>query len=297
MQDIQNILTLQSPENALPVIFDSPHSGHIYPDDFGYSCGFDILRMIEDRYVDELFSKAPAFGATLLTALFPRSYIDANRAIDDIDESLIKGKWPHHIHGAANPSIRSDSGIGLISRLARPGAPIYNRALSAEEIMGRIKNYYEPYHNTIRSELEKAHYIYGQFWHINCHSMPSSSAYPKYKTSLIGNAIKPSDIVLGDRDGQSCSRDFLYMMRDFWQEQGMIVTINDPFKGVELVSRYAQPTRGKNSLQIEINRALYMNEDTGEKSKDFDKIKNKCTDMIAHCTNFAQSHLNNLAAD
>ncbi len=294
---IENILECITPNNALPVIFDSPHSGTAYPKNFNYSCDLNNLRKIEDAYIDDLFSAAPNMNAQFLTALFPRSYIDVNRAIDDIDHTLIDGNWPAHIHGDITPTSRSDSGIGLISRLIKPGMPIYNRLLCPDEIMNRVKTYYEPYHDTLCTLLNNAYYAYGKFWHINCHSMPSSSAYPKRKPTLLGNIIRPSDIVLGDSDGRTCSREFLHTLRDFWTNKGYRVTINDPFKGVELVNRYSRPTQGKNSIQIEINRALYMNEETGEKNKNYETLKTHCTEMIQTCTVFAQNNLTNLAAD
>lgn len=292
-----DIFTLHSPKNALPVIFDSPHSGTIYPENFKYDCDLHALRRVEDKYVDELFARAPDYGAELLLALFPRSYVDVNRAADDVDDTLFEGAWPKDVHGAIKPSSRSNSGIGLIARLVKSGLPIYARNLTPDEIMNRVKTYYEPYHETLCDILDTAYYNHGQFWHINCHSMPNSAAYPKQNIAMIGGSQQPSDIVLGDRDGQSCGRDFLYELRDFWRSKGYRVTINDPFKGVELISRYAQPTRGKNSVQIEINRSLYMNEKTGEKSRNFDVIKNDCTEMIRFCTAFAQSKLTRIAAD
>jgi len=293
----ENVLTLQKPENTLPVIFDSPHSGTIYPKDFDHICKRDDLKKIEDSYVDELFSSAPQYGATLLTALFPRSYIDPNRADDDIDETLLGQPWPYEKYGSIRPTSRSDSGIGLIYRLAKPGTAIYNHPLSTEEIMNRVKNYYEPYHDTLCTTLNEAYYAYGQFWHINCHSMPNSAAYPKRNITLSGDRQKPSDIVLSDHNGKTCNQDFIQHLKEFWQNKNFKVTINDPFKGAELIERYAQPTRGKNCVQIEINRALYMNEFTGEKSQNFSRIKGHCTDMIQHCTSFAKRNLNSLAAD
>ena len=292
-----DILRFIEPQNALPVVFDSPHSGNIYPDDFGYSCNEKDLKRIEDAFVDELFSPAPEYGASLLCALFPRTYIDVNRARNDIDENLFDGAWPEEHFGSIDPSHRSDSGIGLISRIIKPGTPIYSRDLTPDEIMNRIRTYYDPYHDTLCTALNDAYYNHGQFWHINLHSMPSSSAYPKRAVSLIDSQIKPSDIVLGDLDGRTCNRDFLYGLRDFWAKQGYTVTINDPFKGVELISRYAQPTRGKNSVQIEINRSLYMNEKTGKKKTDYQSFKTDCSGMIKFCTEFAQSKLTQIAAD
>ncbi|MGH1377583.1 MAG: N-formylglutamate amidohydrolase [Alphaproteobacteria bacterium] len=292
-----NILQIRTPDNALPVIFDSPHSGRSYPKDFNYTCSLSDLRRLEDPYVDDLFSDAPALNAHLLSALFPRSYIDVNRANDDIDDLLFEGTWPQETYGEINPSSRSNSGVGLIGRLIKPGNPIYSSKLTPEEIMNRVKNYYEPYHDTLCTTLNDAYYNHGQFWHINCHSMPSSSAYPRKNITLIGNKKEPSDIVLGDLDGKTCSREFIYELRQFWLNKGYRVTINDPFKGVELISRYSQPTRGKNSIQIEINRNLYINEDTYEKNNNFDAVKNDCTEMIRLCTHFAKSRLTNIAAD
>ena len=294
---VDGILTYCEPENALPVIFDSPHSGNIYPEDFKYDCPLETLQRLEDAHVDALFSDAPDHRAPLLCAHFPRSYIDVNRARNDIDENLFRGAWPEEHFGAIAPSVRSDSGIGLISRIIRPGQPIYRHNLDAQEIMNRIRTYYDPYHDTLCTALNDAYYNHGQFWHINLHSMPSGSALPKRAIKLTDGQSKPSDIVLGDLDGRTCSREFIYGLRDFWTERGYRVTINDPFKGVELIARYSQPTRGKNSVQIEINRALYMDEKTGVKLPRYSSFKGQCTDMIQFCTDFAQHQRTEIAAD
>lgn len=293
----QDILECFHSDNPLPVIFDSPHSGHIYPADFQYACHVDTLRKIEDRYVDDLFAEAPNHNAVLLNALFPRSYIDVNRAIDDIDHTLIEGEWPFETHGTTNPTNRSYSGIGLIARLTKPGMPIYNRHLTVDEIMNRITKYYEPYHDTLCTLLDDAYYRYGTYWHINCHSMPSTSAYPKRHITMMGNTPKPSEIVIGDLDGSSATREFTHFLRDFWTHKGYRTTVNDPFKGVEIIHRYSLPTRGKNSVQIEINRSLYMDEETGAQNKNYEVIKGHCTEMIRECITFAQNHLTRLAAD
>lgn len=294
---MHNIYTLHSPAKTLPVVFDSPHSGRVYPQDFNYSCDFNDLKKIEDTSVDDLFSAAPKHGASLLLAEFPRSYIDVNRARDDIDDSLVTEISPTPELGKLNPTSRSDAGIGLISRLIKPGIPIYNRTLSAAEIINRITTYYDPYHNALEKLLDVAYYNYGAFWHINCHSMPAASAYPRKNIMMSGSAPLPSDIVLGDRDGQTCGRDFLYALRDFWKTQGFRVTINDPFKGVELIRRHAQPTRGKNCVQIEINRALYMNEVTGERLENYAEFKAITEKMIDFTCTFARSKLTLMAAD
>lgn len=296
-EEQQGVYALYKPaQNAAPVILDSPHSGDTYPQDFDYACTRSDLESIKDAYVDELFEEAPKYNATLLCALFPRSYIDVNRARDDIDDMLIDGAWPTQ-YDPIRPTMRSHSGIGLINRLIRPGAPIYDHKLSADEIMDRVKNYHDPYHETLRTTLEDAYYNHGAFWHINCHSMPSNSAYPKRNMTLIGGKKCPSDIVLGDRDGRTCNHDFVMAMRKFWEDLGYRVTINDPFKGVQLIEQYARPTHRKNSLQIEINRSLYMNEQTRQKNEHFDALKEHCTDMVKFCTAFAENTRIQMAAD
>lgn len=295
--NVPDVLTLIKPKIAMPVVFDSPHSGRHYPDDFQYACAYSALEKIEDRHVDDLLLDAPDYGAYLLHAHFARTYIDVNRARDDIDPALTSGAWPRDKYGEVYPSKRSDAGIGLVNRLVKPGLPIYDRALSAEEIMVRILKYYDPYHNTLSALLDDLYYRFGQFWHINCHSMPSASAYPKQNIMMVGHRPKPSDIVLGDLDGQTCGRDYLYTLRDFFKSKGLRVTINDPFKGVELIGRYSQPTRGRNSVQIEINRALYMNEETGEKSENYNKTKELMTQVISFTCAFAQDKLGSIAAD
>ena len=259
---MSNPFTIAAPATPLPLIFDSPHSGTHYPDDFAYVCAFGDLQRAEDRFVDELFACAPEYGGVLLCAHFPRSYIDVNRGIDDIDPVILAESWPH---GEINPSSRSDAGIGLIRRLVRPGMPLYDQPLSVAAISHRIENYYKPYHAALEKLMNEAHYNFGQVWHINCHSMPSASARPKQPIGINGYGGLETDFVLGDRDGTSCDLDFTHALRDFLRGLGYTVTINDPFKGVELVHRYSAPARGLHSLQIEINKALYMNEDTSEK--------------------------------
>ncbi len=285
------------PEDALPVIFDSPHSGTQIPDNFKHDCDRDDLRSTEDSYVCDLFSSAPNYKAAFLKALFTRSYIDVNRSADDIDPLIFTGTWPAGEFGQIVPTNRSDSGIGLIPRLIKPGRPIYNRHLNPREIKNRIDEYYTPYHTMLEELLENAFYHYGAFWHINCHSMPNNSAYPKHPIALAGKKAIPADIVLSDRNGNSCNKAFAHALRDFWSALGYRVAINDPFKGAELITRYAHPTRGKNSLQIEINRTLYMCEETRERNQNYNVIKDHCTEMTRFCTEYAQNHLRQIAAD
>jgi len=293
---MKSVLSVKKPKtNTLPLIFDSPHSGNHYPSDFDHACDALTLERAEDTFVDDLFEAAPDHGAHLLLAHFPRSYIDVNRKADDIDTELLAEEWNGDFD--IKPTNRSDAGIGLIRRLVRPGIPVYNRDLTSEEIIHRIEKYYRPYHERLADLIEDAHYNYGQAWHINCHSMPSSSAYPKRPIALMGNKAKASDFVLGDRDGTTCDPAFTRTLRDFIKNLGYTVTINDPFKGVELVEKYSNPTRGYHSIQIEINKALYLNEQTNERNANYDKLKSHITDITAFIAQQIESRLINLAAD
>lgn len=290
---MNKIFSLIEPEKPLPLIFDSPHSGHAYPEDFKYICDLKDLRKSEDAFVDDLFSAAPDHGGTLLSALFPRSYIDVNRAIDDIDPQVIDGQWPEPI----NPTARSNAGIGLIWRLARPGIPIYDAPLSVGEAQARIAKSYTKYHLALEKTIQDAYYNFGQVWHINCHSMPASSAYPKRPMSAASRAPVATDFCLGNRDGTSCSLDFTRQVRAFLQGLGYSVTLNDPFKGVELIQRHSDPLRGKHALQIEINRALYMNEETGEKNNNYKVLKANIEKLIQFCAAYVTANLQSQAAD
>jgi len=290
---MDKIFTISKPDNPLPLIFDSPHSGAHYPEDFDYACSFALLERAEDKYVDELFSCAPDYGGALLCALFPRSYIDVNRAECDIDPDLLEEEYPE----AINPTARSDAGIGLIRRLVKPGVPVYERDLSTREVQRRIETCYHPYHDALQRLIDEAHYNFGKIWHINCHSMPSSSARPRQAIGIIGSRSKAVDFCLGDRDGTSCSKEFTHSLRDFLKSMGYSVTINDPFKGVELVARHSQPARGRHSLQLEINKALYMDEEKNTKSVGYDALQGNIQKLIAFCADYVESQLVDLAAD
>src|SRR5262245_24003392 len=133
--EIPGVLWRRDPEAAeVPLVFDSPHSGSHYPEDFRFSCPLDVLRTAEDTYVDELYAAAPKFGATLLAAVFPRSYLDTNRAVDDLDTTLVDGPWPSPL----KPSHKTRAGLGLVRRVARTGTPIYDRKLTVGEILARV---------------------------------------------------------------------------------------------------------------------------------------------------------------
>ena len=144
--EIPGVLWRRDPRAAeVPLVFDSPHSGSEYPEDFRFCCSLDVLRTAEDAYVDELYAAAPELGATLIGAVFPRSYLDPNRAADDLDNMHFDGTWPTPL----SPSHRARAGLGLVRRVARPGIPIYDRKLTAAEVMARVDRCHTPYHRVL----------------------------------------------------------------------------------------------------------------------------------------------------
>lgn len=274
------LVQIEPSDPAAPLVFDSPHSGIDYPVDFGCAAPMSILRTAEDTHIDDIFGAAPAHGATLIAALFPRSYIDVNRDALDIDPTLLADAWP----GELKPGEKTKLGMGLIRRLAQPELPMYDRLLPAAEIQARIDTYYRPYHATVKHALDRAWQRFGAVWHINCHSMGSVGS-----AMTSDGAKRRPDFVLGDRDGTTCSADFTDAVYRWLKDRGHNVTVNDPYKGVELVRLYSDPARRRHSLQIEINRALYMDEATREPNAGYAPLKSEMTALIAFLASWARS--------
>jgi N-formylglutamate deformylase len=264
--------TLRLPEGeAVPLICDSPHSGVLYPDDFGYAVPFEQLRAGEDTDVHVLWQALPSVGATLLAAEFPRSYIDPNRDVEDIDPAMLDGTWPTPL----NPGEKTRLGIGLIWRDAKKNgkAPIYARKLPVAEIQKRIATYHAPYHAAMREHIEAAFARFGTVYHLNLHSMPADS----YEGLQIQSDHPLADFVLGDRDGSTAAPEFTAMVAEALKKRGFSVAINDPFKGVALIARLGRPAERRHSIQIEVHRGLYMNEITRERSANFNALQDALT--------------------
>ena len=255
--------TLQPGRAAL--LLDSPHSGAIYPPDFRPACPMSALRAAEDTDVDALWDFAPSMGVALLQAHFPRSYIDVNRALDEVDPSMLEGPWV----GPVIDSSKVRLGKGLIWRQLDDGTPVYDRLLPVDEVRRRIKHCWKPYHALLDDAIATAHARHGKVIHLNCHSMPSvahtySTEHP-FETH--------ADFVLGDRDGTSANPALTHWIEVFLNSCGYTVSVNHPYKGVEIVRRHGRPLERCHSIQLEVNRRLYMNEATFDRRPEFEQVR------------------------
>ena len=278
--------TLRLPEaNPIPLVCDSPHSGTKYPADFRYALPFEQLRAGEDTDVHVLWEGLPGVGATLLAAEYPRTYIDPNRDIEDLDAAMLDAPWP----GPVQPSEKTRLGIGLIWREAGPDGrkPIYDRSLSVAEVQNRIAAYHAPYHAAMREHIEGAYARFGAVWHLNLHSMPANS----YEGLQIKSDHPLADFVLGDRDGTTCAPEFTAIVAEALRKRGFRVAINDPFKGVALIARLGRPAERRHSLQIELHRGLYMDERTRERSTGFAALQNALSDVAREIAAYIKTQI------
>ncbi len=282
-QTVSGILFAQLPdEDALPVVIDSPHSGLKYPPDFQPTAAPAAILTTCDRYVDELWGAAPQLGATLIAALFPRAYIDPNRSAKDLDPELLQGPWP----GTVDGSDYTRRGMGLIRRLALPGVPLYERKLAVAEVESRLACYYRPYRERLAQAIETAVARHGRVWHFNCHSMKSQGN----AMNTDSGSLRP-DFVLSDRHGTTCELRFTRWFAAQLIGMGYTVKINEPYQGGDLVASFGRPREGRNSLQIEINRALYLDEGTYQKNAGFDPLVRNLTSLLAAMADYVRAEL------
>ncbi len=251
-----------------PFIFASPHSGRDYPADLLNATRLDplTLRRSEDCFVDELFAAAPAHGAPLLRALFPRAYCDVNRDPGELDPALFLEAPPAN---AMSRSPRVHAGLGVIARVVRDGAEIYRRRLPLAEARRRLESLHAPYHAALSELLETTRATFGKAVLIDCHSMPSQAA--------VGGV----DIILGDRYGSSCSADLTTFAARTLAELGFSVARNNPYAGGYTAETYGAPARGIHVLQIELNRAAYLDELKLERLASFPALKSRLDRFIA----------------
>ena len=259
------------------LVLDSPHSGVSYPADFGHCCDFNLLRMAEDTHVEKLYDFAPALGVTWIEALFPRSYLDANRNVTEIDVSLFDEPWPDPIETDQSTLTKVNLGKGLIWRCTDDGAPLYDRKLTVAEVRNRIETCWKPYHQAVAAAIAAAHARHGYNIHINCHSMPAIAS--QFATGFPG--MVHADFVVGDRDGTTADPRLSHRICDWLRSLGYSVDYNHPYKGVELVRRYGDPARNRHSIQLEVNRGLYMDEKTLEPTPGFGKLRAALQSLVA----------------
>ncbi|MEM9575786.1 MAG: N-formylglutamate amidohydrolase [Pseudomonadota bacterium] len=260
---------------TIPLVVDSPHSWRHYPEGFKPACREDDLLTSWDAWVDELFGCTPTLGAPLLSARFPRFFIDPNRARDDIDSSLVDGTLPFSL----NPTRKTEKGFGLLRRNALPGIRVYDAPIPAKTLLANIETYYDAYHARLGALIEETQRSFGRAIHLDCHSMKSR-----------GNAMNDDpgaerpDIVVSDSFGTTADPSLSQRLATEFSKVGLRTQINDPYKGAELITRHSDPNQGRHSIQIEINRALYMDEQTFTKSDNFQNVQNQIETVLKALT-------------
>lgn len=250
-------------------VISSPHSGRHYPDAFIKQSKLSALdlRRSEDAFVDELFADAPSLGAPLLKAHFPRAYVDVNRDVRELDPSMFDAPLPQDL---VRTSPRVASGLGMIPRIVSEHHIIYDKKLPISEAIERINRCYQPFHHELTNLLVDRKEKLGHAILIDCHSMPSRSW---------ANRNWP-DIILGDRYGAACHSDIVAAAGRILSGLGYKVALNKPYAGGYITERYGRPQEGYHALQIEVNRALYLNEATVEKKREFETIKADMTSFL-----------------
>lgn len=251
---------VEPPHLACPLVFSSPHSGNVYPRRFLDAARLDeaVLRHSEDAFVDALFGGAAALGAPLIKARFPRAYLDLNREPYELDPRMFEGQLPPF---ANTRSLRVAGGLGTIARVIGQSQEIYAHRLPVGEAIERIERLYKPYHACLRGLLDRARQNFGIAVLVDCHSMPSGTLRqnlsPIYR---MGEMMQRPDFVVGDRYGTSCAPDFTECVEFELRLRGYKVQRNKPYAGGFITEHYGHPGDECHALQIEVSRALYMDE-------------------------------------
>jgi N-formylglutamate amidohydrolase len=255
------------------LLLTSPHSGAHYPKSFIDASRLDAhaIRQSEDMFVDALLAKAPAHGIGVLSANYPRAYVDLNRAPYELEQALFKDALPAHID---RYSARAAAGLGTVPRLVAEKTPIYDGKLSFAEAERRIQNVYHPFHRKLEDTLHTLLHSFGYAVLLDTHSMPSQAT----RLSSKGRRI---DFVLGDRYGRSCDARLSDWLERDLTARGWQVARNKPYAGGFITDRYGRPADGMHAVQIEINRAIYMDEKNYTKHAGFTRLQNDLTGLVA----------------
>lgn len=255
-----------------PVVCNSPHSGRSYPASFLAQTRLELsaLRRSEDTFVDELFADSVRLGVPMMRAHFPRSFLDVNREPYELDPRMFEGRLPPF---ANTRSLRVAGGLGTIARVVGDAREIYDRRLSVDDALLRIDRYYKPYHRELRRLITRAQDFYDFAVLLDCHSMPSNAH---------GQEERPrADIVIGDRYGTSCSSMVTDIIEDTLQGLGYSILRNKPYAGGFITEHYGDPAAGFHAVQIEINRALYMDEREYRRNGRFEYVRADIGRMLA----------------
>jgi len=246
-----------------PIIFNSPHSGSIYPRAFLAHAQLDIatLRRSEDSFVDELFSAVVDRGFPLMRAHFPRCYVDVNREPYELDPRMFTGRLPSF---ANTRSMRVAGGLGTIPRVVGDGQEIYRERILVDDALARIETLYKPYHRALRRLINKVHQIFGTVVLVDCHSMPS--------VGVSRDEPRRPDVVIGDRYGTSCAPLLPDMVETTMSALGYSIGRNKPYAGGFITEHYGNPASGLHAIQLELNRAIYMDERRRERGPRFAQV-------------------------
>jgi N-formylglutamate amidohydrolase len=255
-----------------PFIINSPHSGRHYPAAFLAQSRLtnDAVRKSEDCFVNELFAGAVNLGAPLLSANFPRAYLDVNREPFELDSKMFIETLPAYVN---SQSMRVSSGLGTIPRIVGDGMEIYRHRLPVSEALGRIETIYRPYHKRLRDLIIRTRTHFGVAFLLDCHSMPGS-------VRLGERGVKP-DFIIGDRFGSSADREFTNAAFAILHDLGFTVSLNKPYAGGFITEHYGRPVQGIHALQIEVNRSLYMDEQSCRKSEGFVPLKSTIDQFLS----------------
>jgi N-formylglutamate amidohydrolase len=246
-----------------PILFNSPHSGSTYPPEFLISSRLDnaTLRRSEDSFVDELIAGVVKCGYPLMLAHFPRCYVDVNREPYELDPRMFNGRLPSF---ANTRSMRVAGGLGTVARVVGDAQEIYEQRIPVDEALRRIDTLYKPYHRALRRLFTRLHRTFGAAVLIDCHSMPSA-------TNRVDERPRP-EFVVGDRYGTSCVTILAEIIEETLRSMGYTVRRNKPYAGGFITEHYGNPTVGLHSVQLEINRSIYMDERHFERTRGFNKL-------------------------
>lgn len=265
---------------AAPLVFDSPHTGLLFPADFKPAISLGICERVADWFVEELFGACTRHGGIMVEALFRRAYIDPNRDTADLDISMVEGDWP----GPVSVTEKTKRGASLIWKVIDGETAIYGGKLPVELVRTRIETYWRPYHTALQQALDETYDRFGRVYHVDCHSMP------EWGDARWGDeGQRRADFIVGTRDGTTAGAAFTELVVESLRASGYTVGVNDKFKGVELIQRYSDPSKGRESLQIEVNRGIYMDEAAITRSERFAGTKAAITRMIEELEAFART--------